>query len=377
MSQGTIWFFPIQHAFGATGVNVAGAKAYFFLAGSSTPVAVYTDVGLTIPHTVPVVADGNGVFAEIFLTPGVAYKVDLQTSGGVSLTGYPADNQLAIPLGSSFTGFNGTAGEALTAPQAVYLSDGSGGKNAGQWYKADSANTYSSTLPEIGIVPSNIAIGTSGIIQQSGRITGFTTLTPGALYYIGTAGAITATAPTNARAIGIADSATSLILDVSPRLPVPNVFSVPIGSILPYGGAAAPSLWLLCDGSSLLRASYPALFTAIGTAFGSADGTHFTLPALCGGTARFPLGKATAGTGSTLGGTGGAIDHAHTSASHTHAFTTGNNSGSGVTAATGSGVPVAPDPHTHTGTTASTVPGDTGTNNPPFQAVNYIILAGI
>jgi microcystin-dependent protein len=38
------------------------------------------------------------------------------------------------------------------------------------------------------------------------------------------------------------------------------------------------SKWLRMDGSSLLRASYPELFTAIGTTYGAADGTHFTLP---------------------------------------------------------------------------------------------------
>lgn len=36
--------------------------------------------------------------------------------------------------------------------------------------------------------------------------------------------------------------------------------------------------WLVCDGSSVLRATYLALFEAIGTAYGAADGTHFNLP---------------------------------------------------------------------------------------------------
>lgn len=43
-----------------------------------------------------------------------------------------------------------------------------------------------------------------------------------------------------------------------------------------------PTGFLECNGSSLLRASYPALFSAIGTAYGSADGTHFTIPDLRG-----------------------------------------------------------------------------------------------
>ena len=90
------------------------------------------------------------------------------------------------------------------------------------------------------------------------------------------------------------------------------------GMMMIYAGASSsvPSGWLLCDGSSLLRAgTYAALFAIIGTTYGSVDGTHFTLPDM---RQRFPLGKAASGTGSTLGATGGAIDHTHTSAAHTH-----------------------------------------------------------
>lgn len=57
---------------------------------------------------------------------------------------------------------------------------------------------------------------------------------------------------------------------------------LPAGLILPYGGSAAPSGFLLCYGQSLLRASYPDLFTAIGTTYGAADGTHFSLPDIRG-----------------------------------------------------------------------------------------------
>lgn len=61
----------------------------------------------------------------------------------------------------------------------------------------------------------------------------------------------------------------------------------PAGTILMTGRATAPTGYLLCDGSSVLRADYPALFTAISTAFGAADGTHFNLPDMRG---RFPRG---------------------------------------------------------------------------------------
>lgn len=224
MAQLTLWFQPIQHFFGASGLNVAGAKAYFYLAGTTTAVSVYTDVSGTIPFTQPVVADSNGIFAEVFLTPGTAYKVDVQTSAGVSLPGYPADNQLAIPASAATVDQTETAGEALTAGQAVYLSDGQGGKIAGQLYKADSANTYSSTTPLVGLVPSSIASGASGTFRIGGLVTGLAGLTVGADYYVGTAGALTTTVPANGRWVGRADSTTTLIISPNPPL---NLFSSP------------------------------------------------------------------------------------------------------------------------------------------------------
>ena len=63
----------------------------------------------------------------------------------------------------------------------------------------------------------------------------------------------------------------------------------PAGVVLPYAGATAPSGWLLCDGSAVSRTTYANLFAAIGTAFGTGDGsTTFNLPDLRG---RVAVGK--------------------------------------------------------------------------------------
>ena len=78
----------------------------------------------------------------------------------------------------------------------------------------------------------------------------------------------------------------------------PLIDVVPTGAMLPYGGAAAPSGWLLCDGASYLRADHAALFAIIGTAYGAADGTHFNVPDMRG---RSPVG---AGIGAGGGATG-------------------------------------------------------------------------
>ena len=55
----------------------------------------------------------------------------------------------------------------------------------------------------------------------------------------------------------------------------------PIGSIIPYGGSTAPLGWLICQGQAISRSEYADLFSAIGTTFGSGDGsTTFNLPDL-------------------------------------------------------------------------------------------------
>lgn len=123
----------------------------------------------------------------------------------------------------------------------------------------------------------------------------------------------------------------------------------PIGSMLAFAGSTAPTGWLLCNGASVLRATYPALFAVIGTTYGSVDGTHFTLPSL---TNRVPVGS---GGTYSRGGTGGASTVTLTSAqlaSHSHglsgvsAGSAGSHSHGGSTDSAGS--------HSHSEGTAGT-----------------------
>ncbi|MBI1841445.1 MAG: tail fiber protein [Verrucomicrobia bacterium] len=60
---------------------------------------------------------------------------------------------------------------------------------------------------------------------------------------------------------------------------------IPAGTIIAFGGTqgAIPSGWTLCDGADLDRAGNPRLWAAIGTNFGSGDGsTTFNVPDLRG-----------------------------------------------------------------------------------------------
>ena len=74
----------------------------------------------------------------------------------------------------------------------------------------------------------------------------------------------------------------------------------PVGSIIMWAALSYPTNWIPLDGRAISRADYPALFSLIGTGYGSGDGsTTFNLPDM---QARFPI---MIGNGRTQGWLGG------------------------------------------------------------------------
>lgn len=139
---------------------------------------------------------------------------------------------------------------------------------------------------------------------------------------------------------------------------------LPTGSILSYGSTTIPSNFLLCDGSAVSRTTYSLLFTIVGTTFGVGDGsTTFNIPDL---RQKFILGKAASGTGSTLGGTGGTIDHLHTV---DPPITTTSVPSTDVAALGLTGSVASPN-HTHT---VDIPVFNSGTANPPFLVTVFMI----
>ena len=148
--------------------------------------------------------------------------------------------------------------------------------------------------------------------------------------------------------------------------------SNPSGMIVAYAGTAAPTGWLLCDGSAVSRVTYATLFGAIGTAYGVGDGSStFNLPDLRG---RVAVGKGSNALVNTLGNNDGVAEanrrpkHRHTP--HTHTYTSSANA---IMQATGS----AGDVSNFTTNTGASDGGSGNANDsldaPAYQVVNYIV----
>jgi microcystin-dependent protein len=147
------------------------------------------------------------------------------------------------------------------------------------------------------------------------------------------------------------------------------------GMVIASAGSASPSAhWLLCDGASYARASYPALYNAIGSAFGAVDGSHFNVPDLVG---RVPLGVGS-GAGLTpraLAASGGEEAHQLIAAeipAHTHTLASTILSGgttSGNLIVSNGLAPASP--------ATSSIGGDGAHNTmQPWLALNFYIFTG-
>ena len=123
-----------QQFFDNTGLPLNGGLLYTYQAGSTTPLATYTDVNGTIANTNPIVLDSSGrTPAEVWLTYGFNYKFVLKTSAAVTLGTY--DNLYGI-IGVANTSTGTTIptgmislwyGSIGSVPLGWYLCDGTNG----------------------------------------------------------------------------------------------------------------------------------------------------------------------------------------------------------------------------------------------------------
>ena len=233
-----------------SGNPLSSGKLYSYLAGTSTPAATYSDSDLTTPNANPTILDAGGR-ASVYLS-ATSYKFVLKSSADATI--YTQDNVISSAPYNVDLDVPITAGEALTSGQAIYLSDGTGARTAGRWYLTDSDTAAYSTLPITGFVTTDVASGATGSVRLLGEATVPGALSVGSTYYLsGTPGALSTSAGTFAKAMGVADSATTLIMTVQQT--VSSTGNLLVSGTLTVTGATALQSTLAVTGATTLSST--------------------------------------------------------------------------------------------------------------------------
>lgn len=162
------------------------------------------------------------------------------------------------------------AGEAISARDALYMELRSGARTIGRVYKASALNNSTSVQAVfVGLAVGAALIGKAVSARHFGVMGGFSSLTPGAPQYLSnTSGAITETAPANARVVATAVNATEVFINEQP-LRRPLVADDNTGNNLGvighgmYGNARSGSSGSILKGNSF---DYIDLMSLIGNA---------------------------------------------------------------------------------------------------------------
>lgn len=153
----------------ANGLPLVGGKFYSYEAGTTTPLATYTDQAATTPNTNPIILDANGE-ATIFITSGVQYKFMLTDADDVLI--WSADNVSGVGF-SGILGTGDVAGPSGSVNNEIALFSGTTGKVL---KRASGTGFVKSTSGVIGYQASiDLATETTGVQPINRGGTGQTT----------------------------------------------------------------------------------------------------------------------------------------------------------------------------------------------------------
>ena len=165
----------------------------------------------------PAKADGD-LIVVTFVTDLEAEVVAMETAllgtftlGNTSVSGTMVTSRgLAVSL---------VAGETVAARDVVYVAPTLTAGTAGRVYKMDADVLVAGSQSFfVGFATAAASAAANVVIQLSGVVSGFSGLTAGAIYYAsGTAGAITLTKPLHPFPVGMAISATELVINTGNR----------------------------------------------------------------------------------------------------------------------------------------------------------------
>lgn len=289
-----------------TSLTTTGSSGSATLTSNTLNIPTYTLAGL----------GGQSSSTNLTSLAGLSYVsasfVKMTAAGTFSLdtSTYLTANQ-SITLSGDVTGSGTTAitttlstvsiakgGTGQTTQQAA-INALTGTQSSGKFLRSDGTNAtlssiQSADVPTLNQNTTGTASNVTGIVAlaNGGTAANLTAVNGGVVY-------------STASALAVSSAGTSGQLLQSNGAAAPSWVAspgVPTGSLFPFAGSAAPTGYLLCDGSAVARTgTYAALFAVIGTTYGAGDGsTTFNLPDLRG---RMPLGAGT-GVGLNASGTG-------------------------------------------------------------------------
>jgi len=311
---------------------LAGGLMWFYAAGTTTPLTAYTDGTALTAWTNPIQLDARGeTGGEIWLQAGQYYKIVLEgppLSGqthGVTISTYDQisgiNDATLLLLSGDWETFGGTptfltsssfsvSGDnraILQVNRRLKLSCASGLQ-----YGTISVASFTGSVTNITLrmdagnaLDSGLSSFQYGLIQTN----------PSSIPVAVQTG--TTTAGSN-HEIYIDYSSPTLNLGVDStnfgsQWPISAALSSPSGMIINYAGATAPTGYLECNGSAISRTIYATLFNAIGTTYGTGDGsTTFNIPDLRGYFVRGWSDGSSIDSGRTLGSTQTASNAPHT-----------------------------------------------------------------
>lgn len=111
---------PFLTALDTNGDPVSGAKAYFYEAGTTTPLDTYSDSALSTPNANPVIADSAGRFGDIFVATD-DYKLVLKDADDVTIKTID-DISITDPSNPTLTNIVYTATSPTSSGNALTLN---------------------------------------------------------------------------------------------------------------------------------------------------------------------------------------------------------------------------------------------------------------
>jgi len=232
-----------------------------------------TDTGFYFPAANQTALVCGGVAVLSATSSGVTFPLGVTFAGNQTVTGNLTVNgnttignagtdTLSVAAAGTFTGnqtFNGTATftSTVTVPDASFTN-------------AKLATVATATIK------GRVTAGTGAIEDLTGaQATTLLSAVVGDSGSGGTKGLVPAPAA--------GDTAAARFLSAAGTFAA----AVPVGSITMYAANTVPTGWLECNGNAVNRTTFAGLFAAIGTVFGSGDGsTTFNLPDMRGEFAR-------------------------------------------------------------------------------------------